>query len=773
MTALTIVDLDNAKLDVDHIADIATSPASTATDRKGNTKLTVQGAVDTIKSVNIRGAWATATTYAIKDVVSNLGSWYICVIANTSGPTFTGDAANWRVYQGVMGESLAADAGALLVGFKQAGTGSISQTIDRKLHEVVSILDKGGAADGVTDCYAATVAAASSGFSVRFPFVAGASNIYWFNSLFPTAELNGKRIDVDPGVVLSIPNNNYIFGSTVGADMLNFKHTTRIYCRDLSRYYDASPFFRQPSANKSLWLSDAEYDRSTYLALQGTGFTARQVAWSTGDTFSADTFTASNSDSFTVSGAIGGNIHMGMITIMPGDKISCGMAQTGTPLNYAIVRYQGGYAGVYVSSDIGFTDVKGFTKNVGQTQVVLSASPPGQGSHQSYAGLNGILSIRIDAWNKYSILLNGLVVDSETTPGAIYEAGFGILPTSAGQTTKFQSLHICRGKPPTAGRFIGIKIFGDSKSCPRHDAWPNYMKEALEFTAGLRNTVITNLAVAGTSTPDMLASMQTNGVAGASVVIIEGGTNDVQGGYAMANSLANIGAMLDLCTAAGAIPVVIIPGMWYGQAQAGSGGQASLNYGNAGLLRAAIIRVCIERGGFIVDPLDYEGPVLANYINPALTPNLTNAGDSVVYDNIHPTTMANRLTGMMVARKIMGILYPQNVGSKMFDVPIATFLNNWGGTIAAPNLQISAAYSVNCTGIINALAGAIKTNGTVIATIPANLAPKHQIDVYLVTDITTERVIVSINPNGNITITGATASSYVNLSGLTWQIDNR
>jgi hypothetical protein len=45
MTAITISDLTNAKLDVDHIADIATSTGATATDRLGQTKLTIVGAL--------------------------------------------------------------------------------------------------------------------------------------------------------------------------------------------------------------------------------------------------------------------------------------------------------------------------------------------------------------------------------------------------------------------------------------------------------------------------------------------------------------------------------------------------------------------------------------------------------------------------------------------------------------------------------------------------------------------------------------------------------
>ncbi len=43
MASITITDLNNAKLDVDHIAAIATSPAATAADRLGVVKSTLAG----------------------------------------------------------------------------------------------------------------------------------------------------------------------------------------------------------------------------------------------------------------------------------------------------------------------------------------------------------------------------------------------------------------------------------------------------------------------------------------------------------------------------------------------------------------------------------------------------------------------------------------------------------------------------------------------------------------------------------------------------------
>lgn len=102
MTAITVEDLDNAKLDVDLIAEVATSTEATATDRKGNVKLTVQGAMQTLIAVNPRGPWATATAYAVKDVFTEGGITYVAVLAHTS-TSISADLAAGKIalYQGV------------------------------------------------------------------------------------------------------------------------------------------------------------------------------------------------------------------------------------------------------------------------------------------------------------------------------------------------------------------------------------------------------------------------------------------------------------------------------------------------------------------------------------------------------------------------------------------------------------------------------------------------------------------------------------------------
>jgi len=128
MTAITISDLNNAKIDVDHVADVATSQLPTATDRLGHVKSTVQGAVDSLKAFNPRGAFAGATAYAIKDVYTYLDYAYVTVTAHTS-TTVAADLADGKVtiHQGATREELSASGGSDLIGFDD---GTVQDVLD-------------------------------------------------------------------------------------------------------------------------------------------------------------------------------------------------------------------------------------------------------------------------------------------------------------------------------------------------------------------------------------------------------------------------------------------------------------------------------------------------------------------------------------------------------------------------------------------------------------------------------------------------------------------
>ena len=124
--------------------EVVSSAALTYTDRLGNVRLTAAGAIDSIRAVEVRGAWSTGAAYVLRDVVTQGGVAYICVVAHTAG-TFATDlaAGKWAVYQGVA-ESDLISAVSPVKGAGYVGLGRNSyahKTVGARLMESASVFD--------------------------------------------------------------------------------------------------------------------------------------------------------------------------------------------------------------------------------------------------------------------------------------------------------------------------------------------------------------------------------------------------------------------------------------------------------------------------------------------------------------------------------------------------------------------------------------------------------------------------------------------------------
>jgi hypothetical protein len=267
--------------------------------------------------------------------------------------------------------------------------------------------------------------------------------------------------------------------------------------------------------------------------------------------------------------------------------------------------------------------------------------------------------------------------------------------------------------------------------------------------------------------------MQSAGVSDANVIVINIGTNDVQGGVTVASFLSNVTSMVNFCQAAGVYIVLCDFGLWYTQGQAGTRGQASSNYEKGALYRSAVRRLAAERGIKLVDIPTLLGPVLANYVNSALSPNMASAGDPVVYDNIHPTTIANRLVARAIAAAVAGIYFPANKGMQLPNVALNATSNGWAVTTQAPYLSVSSDGIVKLDGLVNDPGGATHTDGTTILTIPTAFAPQRTMRFRAFAQNTAEYAGVNVDATGAVKIYGLAASTYVALDGLCWPLDNR
>ncbi len=160
MPALNINDLNNGKKDLDHIGEIATSEVDTATDRLGRIKLTVRGAINSLKAFNVRGDFVGGALYATKDVYISGGVAYVALIDHVAS-TVDADLAAGKVsvHQGATREDLIASFGSVLIGFIHSSVGAVRRTVQDKLRDTVNVKDFGAVGDGVTDDTAAVLAA--------------------------------------------------------------------------------------------------------------------------------------------------------------------------------------------------------------------------------------------------------------------------------------------------------------------------------------------------------------------------------------------------------------------------------------------------------------------------------------------------------------------------------------------------------------------------------------------------------------------------------------
>ena len=288
----------------------------------------------------------------------------------------------------------------------------------------------------------------------------------------------------------------------------------------------------------------------------------------------------------------------------------------------------------------------------------------------------------------------------------------------------------------------------------------------MDMTAGIRLWKIDNQAIPGQNIALQWAQMQSVGVADVDAVIIDIGTNDVQGSTGTAGFITNLTNMINTVQAAGKYLIVCNFDLWYGQALAGAIGQNATNFDAGAQYRAALLQLCAEKGVKVVDHMTYSGPVLAHYVNPALGTDLTSAGDAYMGDNIHQTSQANRVRALHIARAFCGLL-TSKPGLACDPVALTDVKNGWTISLQALYATIDAAGTVTFDGLLSA---GTKTNGTVVLTLPQHLWPPRN-KKFLVFTNAAEIVAISVDrTNGDMTISGASAMTYFSLDALTWNI---
>lgn len=163
MTLLLSSDFDDADIDLRHIADLATSIALFATDRKGRSKRTMQGviqyAIDSVNSLLASQGYSPPVAYSAslimtgaRQTVTYLGLTYA---PNLSDLPFTTsgifEASKFRLVIGLSAADLAAGVGAQMVGFTHTDVSAAARTVSAALSDSIDIRALGAKGDGSDD----------------------------------------------------------------------------------------------------------------------------------------------------------------------------------------------------------------------------------------------------------------------------------------------------------------------------------------------------------------------------------------------------------------------------------------------------------------------------------------------------------------------------------------------------------------------------------------------------------------------------------------------
>ena len=231
MTAITITDLNNATIDVVYMAAVANSTLPTATDRLGVTRPTLKGAIDTIRAFNNRGSWATGATYNLKDFSLFGGIWYVAVQTHTASAAFATDAANWRVFQGVISADLAAPGGSAGLGYLPAGAGAVATTVEAQLRDMArNIKNFGAVGDDVADDSDALLALVNSGSKYIY---LEAGKTYFTSKAIPIPD----GVEVFNGNGAKIRFNRVQTSLVVSSLFYSVNRTTRLTMKDMELRY--------------------------------------------------------------------------------------------------------------------------------------------------------------------------------------------------------------------------------------------------------------------------------------------------------------------------------------------------------------------------------------------------------------------------------------------------------------------------------------------------------------------------------------------------------
>lgn len=660
------------------------------------------------------------------------------------------------------GAALAAPDGATRVGFAQPVDGAVTRDVAEKTGSMITLNDFGANADGSTDFVAPLrTMRQSTGLDVaRFEPGRLASATYRATVL-ANNDLTGISLDVPAGVTIDLPTSAY-----APLKGVRFQRQTHLRFSDLSvDYFPDARAARQINKSQFIGAGDLRQQRLKAIAANAD-LRYLTIPITSSDAFATDTPSFADGTKYSYSGKATGAWYGGFIQLRRGETYTASVSKSGAGALGVMFRHVGGYSVLYCdpaspATALMWRQIKASGSSI---QTAQDVSFPGRGSYTSYDPSRALWGVTILDNGRALITLNGRAVTQptwSTSLGDIYEVGFVWQPTAGGASAAFADTMIERNTDPLGrSELAEIRIFGDSTSDYLAGMWQDDLKDMLDHTFGMKVEAISNYAVSGTNSFDVYQSITTNGLGGAYYVVVGIGTNDIQSAASVTTFSNNITGILTAIQAAGRVPVMVMPYMWYGRDQISSTtrGQPATNYDGGAPYRSRLARLCADVGAILVDPTRELPEPKPRYVS------VDTSQDPLVRDNIHQSYLGYKLYAWAIARAIASHA-AQRADFKDYriSVPSDWMRNSYSqGT----NLKVCITENgmVTLQGNMSVATGA---NNVVIMNLPRWARPEVDQVFPVITNASAALGQLTVSTNGDVKIDGVGSSfTIVHLGGI-------
>jgi lysophospholipase L1-like esterase len=692
----------SAAINAAHSADIAKDAAENAAENAAEAAATFIGpsvaqaagsaavavAAEIALTNKNRGLLATAPTARPDGSANQPGDYYFSTVSTPSGLTLTFNGATWQASD-VNTANLAGPGGAALLGFQAKGSNAQVTTLEEKGRQIISICDFGGVDDwnGTTGTnnyvpFLRIYNDYPDGVTVRLPKLG--TGVYMSNGAQYAAPKDGYVFVLDEGVSIhnmggSIP----VFAAGVKVTKrLEMRHTTTQITAD----YGSQDY--KLAQDKTGFMTADDGEAPALGAVSHLFASQYACAWPNGPVVAS--VPSVNSSDTTTWAANASGFNLTTYALRPGSEIGAYLADNAT----SGFAYAGNWlAGVV--TDAGFAVVR---QDVGGGNLTISiksgvaaiaeqtVSPPTVPS-LTYRFAKGLISLRVHTPTSFSVLCNGIeVAKVRDAGGMILSAGFGPGFAQNANPAMVSGLFITRHAKAMGVQPVKIVIVGDSITDPAMGcSWADYMRQYIAGVGGVQCLDIKNIAIAGDNSAMQLSRLTATSIVGYDYCCVQIGVNDVQGAGTVAALISNIDAMRSYCNTNACRLIVGVPTMWYGQteaATAGNLGGATSNKEMGSPYRVTLLRYLSTSNIPVnLNTLSDYGAIIPSLLNQ---PGL----DSIVYDNVHPTTYGRMLLGFAWAKALIGQLIPRV--NKTIDVrpmPLS-WCNGTAGATARPQYSV-------------------------------------------------------------------------------------